>query len=99
MKKAGIWDDAYEGEKQQWFVRTIDLIRSRFHFTTDFATLGRAYFAEDYVIEEAPLRKNVLKHEGLKTWLPMLADRFESVTPFDLEAYGVDRPAQRSGDF
>ena len=28
------------------------------------------------------LKKNILKHEGLKEWFPLLADRLEVVEPF-----------------
>jgi glutamyl-tRNA synthetase len=59
------------------------LIRDRFHTIRDFATLGRAYFAEDYDVEEKPLKKNVLKHPDLTTWMPMLAGRFADLSDFN----------------
>ena len=77
-----IWDDGYAGDRQQWFFHTIDLIRDRFHTLKDFTTLGRAYFADDFVVEEKPLQKNVLKFPELKTWLPTLADRYEQLAEF-----------------
>jgi len=85
LEKAEIWNPDFEGSKRDWFLHTIDLIRSRFHVTTDFATDGRAYFAEDFPVDPKPLKKNVLKHEGLKTWFPMLAGRLESLDPFTVE--------------
>jgi glutamyl-tRNA synthetase len=84
--KQGLWDEAYEGERRAWFIETLNLIRDRFHTICDFATLGRAYFAEDYAVEEAPLKKNVLKHPELKTWLPMLAERFAALPEFSKES-------------
>ena len=51
----------------------------------DFVTLGRAYFADDYAIEAKPLKKNVLKHPDLKTWLPLLSERFAALEVFDKE--------------
>ena len=83
--KHGIWDDAYEGDKQEWFLTTLDLIRDRFHTIRDFATLGRAYFAEDYTVEAKPLKKNILKHPDLKTWLPTLSNRFADLADFNKE--------------
>ncbi|RWX44191.1 glutamyl-tRNA synthetase [Candidatus Electrothrix aarhusensis] len=80
-----IWDSTYEGDKKEWFLTTLDLIRDRFHTVRDFATLGRAYFADDYAVEEKPLKKNVLKHPDLKTWMPMLAERFASMDDFNKE--------------
>ncbi|NVM22424.1 MAG: glutamate--tRNA ligase [Desulfobacterales bacterium] len=85
LEKAGIWDPDYAREKRDWFLRTIDLIRSRYHVTTDFATLGRCYFSDDYSTDPKPLKKNILKHEGLKEWFHILADRLEDVEEFTLE--------------
>ncbi len=85
FKEQGIWDPAYDGVKRQWFLSTLDLIRSRFHTLKDFARLGRAYFADDYEIDPKALRKNILKHPQLKELLPRLANALEGVEPWDLE--------------
>ncbi|MBU1420428.1 MAG: glutamate--tRNA ligase [Proteobacteria bacterium] len=85
LKAEGLWDEAYADEKKEWFLHTIDLIRDRFHTLTDFGSLGRAYFADDFQVEEKPLKKNILKYEELKEWLPMLADRYEALAEFNLE--------------
>lgn len=76
FRDQGLWTDAYETNKKEWFLRTLDLIRDRFHTINDFSTLGRAYFAEDYAVDPKPLAKNILKHPELKEWLPLLAERF-----------------------
>ena len=81
----GLWHDDYDGGRHRWFLDTIELIRSRFHVLTDFATMGRAYFSDEYDIEEKPLSKNVLKHPGLKQWLPELADDYEKLSDFSVE--------------
>jgi glutamyl-tRNA synthetase len=81
----GLWEDAYAGDKKEWYLKTLDLIRDRFHTLKDFTTLGRAYFAEDYQIDDKPLQKNVLKFPGLQEWLPALADRYEQVADFTAE--------------
>jgi glutamyl-tRNA synthetase len=85
LEKEGIWDPDYEGPQRDWFLQTVDLIRSRFHVTTDFVTRGRAYFSEDYAIEPKAMQKNILKHEGLKAWFPILADRLETLNSFTAE--------------
>lgn len=85
LKEKNLWDSAYEGEKKEWFLQTLNLIRNRFHTLTDFATLGRAYFSDEFPVEAKPLKKNILKHEGLKEWLPMLAKRYEALDEFTLE--------------
>jgi glutamyl-tRNA synthetase len=58
------------------------LTRSRFHLTTDFATRGRAYFADDFEVEDRALKKNIVKYPQLEEWLPMLADRLEETAEF-----------------
>lgn len=83
LETEGLWDEAYAGEKQQWYLHTLNLIRDRFHTLKDFTSLGRAYFADDFAVDEKPLQKNVLKFEELKTWLPVLADRYEQLTDFN----------------
>ncbi len=82
LKESGLWQQDYEGEKSAWFLATLDLIRSRFHTINDFSVLGRAYFADDYEFEERAVKKNILKHENLKAWLPQLADRLEVLDDF-----------------
>lgn len=83
MEKAGIWDTEFEGSKRVWFTRTLTLIRERYNFTTDFATLGRPFFSDDFSMEQDAVNKNILKHEGLKAWFKTLADRFESLSNFE----------------
>ena len=80
-----LWDESYDGDRKQWYLDTLDLIRDRFHTLKDFTSLGRAYFADDYTIEQKPLKKNVLKHPGLQQWLPELADQYEQAADFSLE--------------
>lgn len=83
--KENLWREDYENSRHQWFLTTLELIRSRFHTITDFATMGRAYFSDEFPIEQKPLNKNLLKHPGLKTWLPQLADKYEKIEDFSLD--------------
>ncbi len=86
FKIQGLWDEAYGTTRREWFLSTLTLIRDRFHTITDFTVMGRAYFADDFAFEEAAIRKNVLKYPELKDWMPALADRFEALPDFSLEA-------------
>ena len=85
LEKAGIWDPEFESARHDWYLATIDLIRSRYHVTTEFATLGRAYFSDEYHMEKKALKKNILKHDGLKEWFSILADRLEAIKSFTIE--------------
>jgi glutamyl-tRNA synthetase len=86
FKAQGLWDEAYAGERQAWFLETLELIRARFHTIRDFSEMGRAYFADDFEYEEAAIRKNLLKFPGLSEWLPALADRLDGLPAYTLEA-------------
>ena len=63
LQKEGIWDPEFETSRREWFLRTVDLIRQRFHVLTDFVTVGRAYFSDNYPVDERALKKNVLKQD------------------------------------
>ncbi len=83
--KENLWDLSYENGRKQWYLSTLELIRGRFHTLNDFTSMGRAYFADDYVIEQKPLQKNILKYPGLSDWLPELAAKYEEMASFTLE--------------
>ncbi len=87
LEKAGLWRDEFAGERREWFLGTVDLIRARYHLLTDFATLGRPYFSDEIEIEiEAKARKkNLDKFPGLREWLPQLAGRLEKLEEFTAE--------------
>lgn len=81
----GIWDDAYDSSKKEWYLKTLDMIRDRFFTLKDFASQGRAYFADDFEMDPKALKKNLLKHPDLKKWLPMLGERFAALDIFNKE--------------
>ncbi|RPI74430.1 MAG: glutamate--tRNA ligase, partial [Desulfobacteraceae bacterium] len=83
LEKTGLWNPEFDNARRDWFLKTLDLIRARFNFTTDFATLGRPYFSDDFSFEPEAVQKNVLKHPGLKEWFPMLADRLATLPAFE----------------
>lgn len=85
LQDAGLWDAAYEKDREEWFLSTIDLIRSRFHVLTDFAGPGRAYFSDDYLMDPKPVKKNLAKHEKIGEWLGLLAERYEGLPQFTKE--------------
>jgi len=88
----GLWDEAYDNGKKEWFEKTLEMIRERFHTLKDFANEGRAYFSDDFQIDEKALNKNLLKHPELKELLPELANRFEALP--ELTAKAAERVAR-----
>ncbi len=85
LEVEGLWDASYAGERKEWYLATLALIRDRFHTLNDFATLGRAYFADDFQVEDKPREKNLVKFPDLKEWLPLLADRYQTLASFTME--------------
>lgn len=83
FEKQGIWDSDYEGNKKEWFYEAIDLLRERYHYTTDFTSLGRSFFSDDFIFDEKAVQKNLLKNDILKKLLPALAEKFSAMEGFD----------------
>ena len=82
LRSEKLWREEYEDDEREWFEKAIDVIRQRFFTLKDFSLQGRAYFSEDFDLEEAAVRKNIIKESRLKELLPGLADRLENVEPF-----------------
>jgi glutamyl-tRNA synthetase len=82
LRAERLWREEYDDDESEWFEKVVNLIRQRFFTLKDFSAQGRAYFSEDFDLEEAAVRKNILKEPKLKELLPALADRLEQVEPF-----------------
>ena len=81
-----LWREEYDEEEHDWLLKTVDLIRQRFHTLKDFSLQGRAYFSDDFDFDEAAVNKNLKKEPRLKELLPALADRLEQLDTFTAEA-------------
>ena len=78
-----LWREEYDDEDRDWFVKTVELIRQRFHTLKDFSAQGRAYFSDDFDFDEAAINKNLRKEPRLKELLPALATRLEQLDSFN----------------
>jgi glutamyl-tRNA synthetase len=96
LRSEKLWREEYDDDEREWFEKAIDLIRQRFFTLKDFSSQGRAYFSEDFDLEEAAVRKNILKEPRLRELLPALADRLDSVEPFT--AIKVEEALRAFGD-
>ena len=87
LEAEGLWQEAWAegGAARDWFLATLDLIRVRYHLLTDFVTLGRAYFGDDFEIDPKAMKKGLCKDPALIDHLPRLAARLEELEVFDLE--------------
>jgi glutamyl-tRNA synthetase len=80
-----LWREEYDEEDREWLAKTIDLIRQRFFTLKDFSAQGRAYFSDDFDFDEAAVNKNLRKEPRLRELLKGLADKLETVEPFNAE--------------
>jgi glutamyl-tRNA synthetase len=85
LRAEKLWREEYDDDERDWFAKTVDLIRQRFFTLKDFSSQGRAYFSEDFDLDEAAVRKNILKEPRLRELLPQLADKIDGVDPFTAE--------------
>lgn len=80
-----LWREEYDDEDREWFVKTVDLIRQRYFTLKDFSGQGRAYFSDDFDFDETAVNKNLRKEPRLRELLKGLADKLETVEPFNAE--------------
>jgi glutamyl-tRNA synthetase len=80
-----LWREEYDDDDCEWFAKTVDLIRQRFFTLKDFSSQGRAYFSDDFDFDEAAVNKNLRKEPRLRELLSGLADKLETVEPFNAE--------------
>jgi glutamyl-tRNA synthetase len=80
-----LWREEYDDDDREWFVKTLELIRQRYFTLKDFSGQGRAYFSDDFDFDETAVNKNLRKEPRLRELLNGLADKLESVEPFNVE--------------
>jgi len=80
-----LWREEYDDDDSAWFHKTVDMIRQRFFTLKDFSSQGRAYFSDDFDFDEAAVNKNLRQEPRLRELLNGLADKLETVEPFNAE--------------
>lgn len=87
LRRTGIWNDAWGagGAERNWFAQTVDLIRPRTRFVTDFSGWARAFFADDFDYEPAA-REKFWKDEKLPGLLAKLADGLATLADWNHDA-------------
>jgi glutamyl-tRNA synthetase len=85
LRAGKLWREEYEDDDREWLAKTVDLIRQRFFTLKDFSGQGRAYFSDDFDFEPSAVNKNLQKAPELRELLPRLAEKMETVDPFNAE--------------
>lgn len=84
LEREGLWKEAFDSSGRAWILKVIDLLKQRVRMVSDFATQGRAFFTDDFEIEDKARRK-FLKNDALPVLMPELAGRLGSLPVFGLE--------------
>src|SRR5262249_6067959 len=59
LEPAGLWDDAYLGDRHAWFFAVLELLKPRAKRLGDFVEVGRFFFARTIEYEPAAVSKHL----------------------------------------
>jgi glutamyl-tRNA synthetase len=83
LKRSGLWKEEWAaGPGHEWFSKTVDLLRPRIRFLPDFSSWSRAFFSDDFPIEEAGKTK-FWKDPKVPELMRNLADALEKLTEWN----------------
>ena len=85
LRENKLWREEYDDDDREWLLKTVDLIRQRYFTLKDFSAQGRAYFSDDFDFDPVAVNKNLKKAPELRELLPRLAEKMETVDPFNAE--------------
>jgi glutamyl-tRNA synthetase len=86
LKRSGLWKEEWAtGPGHEWFSKTVDLLRPRVRFLPDFSSWSRAFFSDDFEIEEAGKAK-FWKDPKVPELMRNLADALSKLTEWNHDA-------------
>jgi glutamyl-tRNA synthetase len=92
LKRSGLWNEAWgsasagaDGRNKEWFSRTVDLLRPRVRLLPDFSSWSRAFFSDEFPLEEAAKTK-FWKDPSIFTLLAQLADALAALPEWNHDA-------------
>jgi glutamyl-tRNA synthetase len=91
LQAEGLWDPAWDGERQVEFLNRIGLLKSRCRRTQDFVDPGRSFFTDDFEYEREAAEKYLTAGEpaqlaALRAGLQELYVTYEQLSPFDIDS-------------
>jgi glutamyl-tRNA synthetase len=81
LEKAGLWDEAWAGERKDWLLRVINLLKERSRRMPEFALRARPFLSDEFEYEVEAVEKH-LQDESLMDIVPKLAEDFETLSEF-----------------
>jgi len=86
LKQDGLWKEEWAaGVGHEWFAKTVDLLRPRIRLLPDFSSWSRAFFSDDFSIDEAAKAK-FWKDEKVPGLLAKLADALAALPEWNHDA-------------
>jgi len=85
LERSGLWQQAWAGEKREWFAKTVDLLRPRVRLLPDFSTWSRAFFCNSFEYS-AEAREKFWKDERLGGMMEKLAAALEALPEWNHDA-------------
>jgi glutamyl-tRNA synthetase len=86
LKRSGLWKEEWAtGAGHDWFSKTVDLLRPRVRFMPDFSNWSRAFFSDEFPIEEAGKAK-FWKDPKVPSLLAKLADGLAALPDWNHDA-------------
>jgi glutamyl-tRNA synthetase len=86
LKRSGLWKQEWAtGSGHEWFRRTVDLLRPRIRLVPDFSTWSRAFFSDEFPVEEAGKAK-FWKDPKVPDLLAKLADGLAALPEWNHDA-------------
>jgi glutamyl-tRNA synthetase len=82
LEAAGLWSDAYLGERRAWFFAILELLRPRAKRLDDFASQSRLFFSEAIDYDAAAVEKH-LRADGMAAHVAALDAAFTALPAFD----------------
>ena len=82
LDRAGLWNDAFLGDRHAWFFAVLELLKPRAKRLGDFAELGRFFFSDAIEYEEAAVEKH-LRAPGMDEHLLALDEALAKLDAFD----------------
>ena len=82
LDRAGLWNDAFLGDRHAWFFAVLELLKPRAKRLDDFAELGRFFFSDAIEYEEAAVEKH-LRAPGMDEHLLALDQALAELEAFD----------------
>jgi len=86
LKRSGLWKEAWaSGLGHAWFSKTVDLLRPRVRLLPDFSTWSRAFFGDEFTIDQAAKDK-FWKDPKVPELLTKVADALAALTEWNHDA-------------